>query len=165
MSLNNIFLGHLTSGLKGGVKLCKTPAEIESFTQQMIGFNLITQQTRKEGLKVNAVLVHEAVDIDRQIYLAFILDRKTQGLSLVASKFGGMEIEEVAKTHPESIIVHPINITVGFLERDAIKIANELDLGEEPFLHNAVEQMQRLYKMFLKNDCVQVEIKNGLNAS
>lgn len=148
----------MTSGLKGGVKLCKTPAEIETFTNQMIGYNLITHQTRKEGLKVNAVLVHEAVDIDRQIYLAFILDRQTQSPALVASKFGGMEIEEVAKTHPESIIVHPIDISKGFLNEDAIKVASQLGLDEEPFLSQAIKQMQLLYKMFLDNDCTQVEI-------
>jgi succinyl-CoA synthetase beta subunit len=67
--------GHLTSGLKGGVKICKTPEEVSNFTKQMIGYNLITHQTVKEGLKVNAVLVHEGVDIKRELYIAFILDR------------------------------------------------------------------------------------------
>jgi len=57
--------GHLTSGLKGGVKICKTPDEVKKYTEQMIGYNLITHQTPKEGLKVNAVLVHEGVDIVR----------------------------------------------------------------------------------------------------
>jgi succinyl-CoA synthetase beta subunit len=56
----------------------------------MIGYNLITHQTTKEGLKVNAVLVHEGVDIKRQIYFAFILDRNTQGPAIVASTEGGM---------------------------------------------------------------------------
>jgi len=55
----------LTSGLKGGVQIVKTPEEIKTLTEQMIGYNLITHQTTKEGLPVNAVLVHEGVDIDR----------------------------------------------------------------------------------------------------
>lgn len=63
----------------------------------MIGYNLITHQTTKQGLKVNAVLVHEGVDIVRQIYFAFILDRNSQGPAIVASTEGGVEIEEVAK--------------------------------------------------------------------
>jgi succinyl-CoA synthetase beta subunit len=62
--------------LKGGVQICKTPEEVRDKTKQMIGFNLITHQTTKEGLKVNTVLVHEGVDIDEQIYLAFLHDRK-----------------------------------------------------------------------------------------
>lgn len=57
--------GSLTSGLKGGVKVLKTPEEVEKFTKQMIGYNLITHQTPKAGLKVNAVLVHEGIDIVR----------------------------------------------------------------------------------------------------
>lgn len=150
--------GHLTSGLKGGVKICKTPLEVENFTTQMIGYNLITHQTVKAGLKVNAVLVHEGVDIDRQIYLAFILDRNTQGPALVASKYGGMEIEEVAKTHPESIIVHPINISTGLTDQDAKAVAEKLDLGQEPYLSQAISEMKNIYKMFVKLDCCQVEI-------
>ena len=63
-----------------------------------------------KGLLVNAVLVHEGVDIVKQIYLAFILDRNTQKPAIVASRNGGVEIEEVAKTDPESIIVQPIDV-------------------------------------------------------
>jgi succinyl-CoA synthetase beta subunit len=88
----------------------------------MIGYNLVTPQTPKEGLKVNAVLVHEGVDIRRQIYIAFILDRNTQGPAIVASINGGVEIEEVAKTHPESIIVVPIDIKKGLVDADLDKL-------------------------------------------
>ena len=63
----------------------------------MLGFNLVTHQTTKDGLRVDAVLVHEGVDIKRQIYLAFLLDRNTQGPVIVASKKGGMDVEEIAK--------------------------------------------------------------------
>jgi len=85
-------------------------------------------------------LVHEGVDIDRQIYLAFILDRNTQGPALIASKFGGMEIEE------------------GLTDEDAKKVAEKLDLGQEPFLSQAVDQMKNIYKMFIELDSTQVEI-------
>jgi len=57
--------GKLTSGLKGGVQICKTPAEIKDKTKQMIGYNLITHQTPPDGLIVKSVLVHEGVDIDQ----------------------------------------------------------------------------------------------------
>jgi len=108
--------GTLSSGLKGGVKVLKTPEEVEKFTKQMIGYNLVTHQTPKAGLKVNAVLVHEGVDIVRQIYLAFILDRNSQKPALVASINGGMEIEEVAKKDPQSIIVSTIEPETGLTE-------------------------------------------------
>ena len=68
--------GKLTSGLKGGVQICKTPEEIGEKTKQMIGYNLITHQTPPEGLLVKSVLVHQGVDIDHQLYLAILQDRK-----------------------------------------------------------------------------------------
>ena len=79
----------------------------------MIGYNLVTHQTPKAGLKVNAVLVHEGVDIVRQIYSAFILDRNSQSPAIVASTEGGVEIEEVAKNNPEAVKVFPIDIKQG----------------------------------------------------
>lgn len=84
--------GTLSSGLKGGVQILKTPEEVKEKTALMIGYNLVTHQTTKNGLKVNAVLIHEGVDIVRQIYLAFILDRNSQRPAIVASIEGGMEI-------------------------------------------------------------------------
>ncbi len=84
--------GKLTSGLKGGVQICKTPEEIQDKTKQMIGYNLITHQTPPEGLLVKTVLVHEGVDIDSQLYLALLHGRKNQGLCGVSSTKGGMDI-------------------------------------------------------------------------
>jgi succinyl-CoA synthetase beta subunit len=98
--------GHLTSGMKGGVHVVKTPEIVREKTEGMIGYNLITHQTTKEGLPVKSVLVHEGVDIDRQIYLAFLHDRKNQGLCIVYSQKGGMDIEAVAEEDPSAIHTH-----------------------------------------------------------
>jgi len=84
------YKGTLSSGLKGGVQIIKTPQQVKDLTEKMIGYNLVTIQTPKDGLKVNAVLIHEGVDIVRQIYLAFILDRNTQRPAIVASTEGGV---------------------------------------------------------------------------
>ena len=70
----------------------------------MIGYSLVTHQTHAEGLPVKAVLVHEGVDIDEQIYLAIMLDRATGGYIMIGSQEGGVEIEEVAASRPEAII-------------------------------------------------------------
>lgn len=90
----------------------------------MIGYNLITHQTPKEGLKVNAVLIHEGVDIRRQIYLAFILDRNSQRPAIVASIQGGMEIEEVAKNSPDAVKLFPIEVDLGITEEILGKLEN-----------------------------------------
>lgn len=122
----------------------------------MIGYNLITKQTKKEGLPVKAVLVHEGVDIEKQIYLAILLDRKFQGPAIVASKNGGMEIEEVAHNHPESIFVQPIDIKKGITKELGEKVVKELGLMD--YKDQAIEQIEKLYKMFMKIDSTQIEI-------
>lgn len=148
--------GTLTSGLKGGVQVLKTPSEVSEFTKKMLGYNLMTHQTTKEGLKVNAVLIHEGVDIKRQIYLAFILDRNSQGPALVASVNGGMEIEEVAKKDPKSIIVEPVDIAKGLTDDILNRVVKNLDLESQKA--DACQQIRNLYEMFCKLDAVQIEI-------
>jgi len=123
----------------------------------MIGYNLITHQTTKEGLLVKTVLVHEGVDIDGQIYLAFLHDRKNQGLCCVSSTQGGMDIEEVAEKDPNAIKVHTIDILKGFSADDAAKVADSLGLKGK-LREQGIEQLQKLYNMFLKLDATQIEI-------
>jgi len=123
----------------------------------MIGYNLVTKQTTANGLKVNAVLVHEGVDIVGQIYVAFILDRNFQAPAIVYSTEGGVEIEEVAEKHPDAIHVHPIDITKGLLRDDARKIAKKLKFNDNQ-IEDAADQLMNLYKLFITTDSVQLEI-------
>lgn len=88
----------------------------------------MTKQTTKKGLKVDAVLVHEGIDIKGEIYIAFILDRSSQLPCCIASKFGGMDIEEVAHKHPESIIKKTIDPKFGMTDADAKEIVAKLEL-------------------------------------
>ena len=150
--------GHLTSGLQGGVKICKTPQEIADFTKQMIGYNLITHQTTKKGLPVKSVLVHEGVDIDRQIYLAFLLDRESGGPVVVASQKGGMDIEAVAEEDPEAILKFLVPLKEGMTDAIAKQIVDGLELEEGAQKEQGIEQLKKLYKLFLETDSTQVEI-------
>ena len=149
--------GHLTSGMKGGVHILDSPTEIAEKTKGMIGFNLITHQTTAKGLPVSSVLIHEAVDIDRQIYLAFLHDRKNQGLCCVYSKKGGMDIEAVAEEDPSAIRTLSFPISDEFPESMAAQIVDDLELTEKT-RDQGIEQLQRLYKMFLSVDATQIEI-------
>ena len=153
--LTSFIPGMLTSGMKGGVQILKTPQEVKEKTKNMIGYNLITHQTTKEGLKVNAVLIHEGVDIVRQIYFAFILDRNSQRPAIVCSTEGGVEIEEVAKNHPEKVKVFPIEVDQGITEELLNKLEKELDLKN---VKGYREQVRNLYNLFNKCDATQVEI-------
>ena len=143
----------LSSGLKGGVQILKTPQQVKDFTKKMIGFNLVTHQTTKDGLKVNAVLIHEGVDIRRQIYLAFILDRNTQRPAIVASTEGGVEIEEVAKHNPDAVKLYPIEIDTGITDALLNKLQSDLKLQD---IKGFREQVKNLYKLFVDCDAVQL---------
>ena len=119
--------------MKGGVHIVNTPEIIREKTEGMIGYNLITNQTTAEGLPVQSVLIHECVDIDRQIYLAVLHDRKNQGLCIVYSKKGGMDIEAVAEEDPDAIHTISFGIDKGLSNEDAVKICT--DLGFEGKTH------------------------------
>ncbi|KAK5606912.1 Succinate--CoA ligase [GDP-forming] subunit beta, mitochondrial [Crenichthys baileyi] len=95
--------GVFDSGLKGGVHLTKDPAVVGELAKKMLGFNLTTKQTPKDGVKVKTVMVAEALDISRETYFAILMDRACNGPVMVGSPKGGMDIEEVAATTPELI--------------------------------------------------------------
>jgi len=121
----------------------------------MIGYNLVTHQTTKEGLKVEAVLIHEGVDIKRQIYLALVLDRNSQRPALMVSKKGGMDIEEVAKEDPGAIKVYPFDIDKGITNEILDKVEKDLDLKN---IKDWRPQIKNLENLFNKTDAVQIEI-------
>ena len=104
------------------------------------------------------VLVHEAVDIDKQIYLAFLHDRKNQGLCCVYSKRGGMDIEAVAEEDPSAIrtVSFPLQ-KEGLSTSLAEQIVDDLELTGKT-REQGIEQLQKLYNMFVQVDATQIEI-------
>jgi len=145
------------TNFKGGVKVCQSPEEVEAMAREMIGKTLITNQTGPEGQKVQHVLVHEGVDFAKEYYLAFLLERAYDGPVIVGSPMGGMEIEEVAEKYPDKIRTIPIDIRQGLTKAIGKEMATFLGFTGKA-VDDAVTQMQGLYDMFTKNDCVQVEI-------
>ena len=104
------------------------------------------------------MLVHEAVDIDKQIYLAFLHDRKNQGLCCVYSKRGGMDIEAVAEEDPSAIrtVSFPLQ-KEGLSTSLAEQIVDDLELTGKT-REQGIEQLQKLYNMFVQVDATQIEI-------
>ncbi|XP_067854977.1 succinyl-CoA ligase [GDP-forming] subunit beta, mitochondrial isoform X2 [Heptranchias perlo] len=149
--------GSFTSGLKGGVHLTKNPDDVGQLAKQMLGFNLITKQTAKEGVKVNKVMVAEALDIARETYLAILMDRACNGPVIIGSPQGGMDIEEVAATKPELIFKEVIDIFEGVRGDQALRMAANIGF-KGPLQQQAAEQIQKLYSLFLKVDATQVEV-------
>lgn len=150
--------GSLTSGLKGGVKLTKSPEEAKKLASQMIGYNLVTHQTPKEGLPVKSVLVLEAVDLKKQFYLAVVLDRTHQSPVIIVSNEGGVDIEDVAKSNPGAIKYFPVDVIKGLTDETVEKVVNTLAVDNEAQRKSAAEQIKKLYTLFNKTDSTQVEI-------
>ncbi|KAF7492789.1 Succinate--CoA ligase [GDP-forming] subunit beta [Sarcoptes scabiei] len=154
--------GHFkNSGLKGGVKLTKNKNEIEPIVKSMLGDYLVTAQTTKDGLLVRKVMIAEAIDIKKELYLAILLDRVSGGPIIVASQEGGMDIEQVAEKNSQAVHKFPIPIDQNMKQLDhglALKIS-EKGLGLTGKLkEDAAKEIEHLYEMFLKLDALQVEI-------
>src|SRR4051812_9609498 len=109
-------------GKGGGVKLARSADEAEQLAKQMLGMTLVTHQTGPEGKKVGRVLIEEGVQIDRELYLSIVIDRATACPVIIASAAGGMDIEEVAASHPEQILRETINRGTGIVPFQARKL-------------------------------------------
>ena len=112
-----------SAGEKGGVRLAKSRAEVQSFTEQMLGATLVTAQTGSDGRAVNRIYVSDGVDIERELYLSALIDRATSRVAFIASAAGGMDIEEVAHTSPEKIISVTIDPASGYMPYHGRRIA------------------------------------------
>jgi succinyl-CoA synthetase beta subunit len=116
-------------GKGGGVKLARSPEEARSLAGEMLGMLLVTPQTGPEGRKVGKVWVEEGLRIARELYLGMTLDRQTGRTTLMASSEGGVEIEEVAKSHPEKILKVAVDPATGFVPFQARRLAYGLGLS------------------------------------
>jgi succinyl-CoA synthetase beta subunit len=144
-------------GKAGGIKVVSTPQEAEEAAKALLGTTLVTFQTGPEGAPVNSVLVEEAIDVKRELYLGLVIDGAAQGVVVMASAAGGMEIEEVAEKTPELLLREKVDPVLGLLPFQGRKIAFGLVIG--PKLVRPLSTMiANLYQVFLDNDCSLVEI-------
>jgi succinyl-CoA synthetase beta subunit len=144
-------------GKGGGVKLAKSAEQAGELAGQILGMKLVTPQTGAEGRIVKRLLIEEGLDIKREIYMSILVDRATACPIFMASAAGGMEIEEVAKEHPEAILREQINPVVGLQAYQARKLAFGLGLAPE-VVGAAVPFMQSLYRAFVETDASLLEI-------
>jgi succinyl-CoA synthetase beta subunit len=149
------FKGRESEG--GGVRVVKSVEAVRENTKQMLGHVLITHQTGPAGKEVKRVYIEEGCDIKRELYLGMLIDRATSRVTIMASTEGGMEIEEVAATHPEKILKVAIDPVMGFQQYHGREIAFGLGL-EGKQVNTAVKFIGALYKAFVDLDCSIVEI-------
>ncbi|MGB3916464.1 MAG: ADP-forming succinate--CoA ligase subunit beta, partial [Thiothrix litoralis] len=144
-------------GKAGGVKLVKTPAEAGTFAASLLGTNLVTYQTDKNGQPVNTILVEETCNIARELYLGAVLDRATRRIVIMASTEGGMEIETVAHETPEKILKAMVDPLVGVMPYQGRDLAFGLGL-EGAQIGQFTKLLVGLGKMFKEKDLSLVEI-------
>jgi succinyl-CoA synthetase beta subunit len=142
---------------KGGVRIAKSLDEVRAAAAAMIGHTLVTKQTGPAGRRVNRVYVEAGCDIARELYLSLLVDRETSRVTIVASTEGGMEIEEVAHSHPEKILRVAIDPAAGSWPYQARKLGYALGLaGKQVGAFGRF--VDALYKAFIELDCAIVEI-------
>ncbi len=145
------------AGEKGGVRLAKSVAEAEELTRQMLGRTLVTHQTGAPGKQVNRIYIEDGSDIERELYLALLVDRGSSRVSFVASTEGGMDIEEVAASTPEKIVSFSVDPASGLSDFHGRRVAFALGLSGAQ-VKQCVALVKNLYRMFVERDMEMLEI-------
>lgn len=144
-------------GKAGGIKVCKTEDEVWAAADDLLGKKLITHQTGPQGKICNRLYIEAGCNIAREIYLAFVLDRAQERVTVVASAEGGMEIEELAVKKPESIIRVSVEPAVGMQAFQAREVAFALGLDKAQ-INQAVTTLLGCYRAMRDLDATMVEI-------
>ena len=142
---------------KGGVRLARTLEEVEAAARDMLGNTLVTVQTGPAGKQVNRLYITDGVDIDKEFYLALLVDRGSGRVAMVVSTEGGMDIETVAHDTPEKIHTITIDPATGFMPHHGRRVGAALGLSGD-LAKQASKVAASLYKAFLGTDASQIEI-------
>jgi succinyl-CoA synthetase beta subunit len=137
-------------GKAGGIRLADNPNEAEKVADQILGMSI-------KGLTVKKVLVDEAADIAKEIYLGIVIDRAKCRPAIMASAEGGVEIEEVARTTPERIVTLAIDPFLGLQPFQGRELAFGIGLSKE-LVRDFVRIAQGLYNTFVESDASLAEI-------
>ena len=144
-------------GKGGGVKVVADAAEAERVAEAMLGMTLVTAQTGPGGRRVGRLLIEEGLDIERELYVGLVIDRALERPVLMASRSGGMDIEQVAAETPELILKEPLDPVAGLLPFQARRLAFGLGL-ERPVAGRAAAAMLAAARAFLNLDASLLEI-------
>jgi succinyl-CoA synthetase beta subunit len=144
-------------GKGGGVKVVKSVEEVKEKAAQMLGMTLVTHQTGPEGKLVKRIYVEAGSSIKKEYYLSVVVDRKTKGIVFMASKEGGVEIEEVAAHSPEKLISVKVDQASGIQACHARKLGFALGFKGD-LLKKFSKLIFSLYAAFIESDASQIEI-------
>jgi succinyl-CoA synthetase beta subunit len=144
-------------GKGGGVKLAKSLDEVKARAGEILGMQLVTHQTGPAGQKVRRLLIEDGADIKKELYVAMVVDRATQRVTLMGSSEGGMDIEDVAAHTPEKIHRVAIDPVSGLTDAQSDDISRKIGIPEGG-LPEARKMLQGLYNAFNETDASLAEI-------
>ncbi|MEY4724578.1 MAG: succinyl-CoA synthetase, beta chain protein, partial [Pseudomonadota bacterium] len=144
-------------GKGGGVKVAKSLDEVKTYANQIMGMQLVTHQTGPSGQKVRRLLIEEGADIRKELYVAVVTDRVSQKVCVMGSSEGGMDIEEVAASHPEKIHKVFVDPATGLTDADADALASKIGVPAAS-VPQARAVLKGLYQAFWDTDAALAEI-------
>jgi succinyl-CoA synthetase beta subunit len=144
-------------GKAGGVKVVKSKEEVRKEAERLLGSILVTHQTGPHGKQVNRLYIEEGSAIDREFYLSALVDRESSRIAFVASTAGGMDIEEVARTHPEQIVTFAVDPATGIMPHHGRLLAQTLGLNGD-LAKDTQSLVAKLYTAFIAKDMSLLEI-------
>ena len=147
----------LGDAAKGGVRLAHSIDEVREHSAEMLGKTLVTVQTGPAGKQVQRLYITDGVDIQKEFYLALLVDRESGRIAIVASTEGGMDIEKVAHESPEKIETITIDPATGLMPHHGRAVAAALGLSGD-LAKQAARVLAKLYEAFLGTDASQIEV-------
>ncbi len=144
-------------GKGGGIRVARGPDEAFEHASAILRMTLVTPQTGRAGRVVRKVLVEEALDLDRELYLGVTLDRSRALPMVIASRSGGMEIEEVAARDPSAVLREAVDAALGMFPFQARRLAFALGLAGDSF-RQGVALMQSLFRAYIETDATLAEV-------
>jgi succinyl-CoA synthetase beta subunit len=145
------------AGDKGGVRIARSAEEAAQEARRMLGRTLVTKQTGEAGKQVNRIYIEDGAEIERELYLALLVDRATSRVAFVCSQAGGMDIEEVAHATPERILTLTVDPATGYQPFHGRRIAAALGLQGQQ-VKQCVQLMGRLFDLFMSKDMEMLEV-------
>ncbi|MDP7536485.1 MAG: malate--CoA ligase subunit beta [Methylococcales bacterium] len=144
-------------GKAGAIKICKTPDEVFSAADGLLGKTIVTHQTGPQGKVCSRLYIEAGTDIVRELYLSFLIDREYERIVMIGSSEGGMDIEEMAESNPEAIIKIYIEPAIGLQDFQARAMAFSLGLPAS-MLSQAVKVIEGCYRALRDTDANMLEV-------
>jgi len=144
-------------GKAGGIKIVKNIDELKNQAKNLFGKKLITPQTGSNGREVKRLYIEETCEIEKEFYLSCLIDRESSKIAFISSAAGGMDIEQVAKKHPNKITTVKVNLTEKIEMNTVKKIVEPFNLSKK-LAKESFNIVQSIYKILIKKDANLIEI-------